>query len=181
MTDLVLPDRPAFERTVELAAAGDAAAFSRLVAEHHATMARVAFVIVGDVDVAQDAVQSAWALAWRRLSTLRDPAQVRPGSSRSPRTRLGRHSGAGGRARIVDLSLAGDPPGSADPADVIGLVDLERALVRLKPEDRTLLALRFVAGLDSAEIARHLGGSASGVRSRLARLITRLRMDLDHD
>ena len=181
MTDLVLPDRPAFERTVELAAAGDATAFSRLVAEHHATMARVAFVIVGDVDVAQDAVQSAWALAWRRLSTLRDPAQVRPWlvaiAANEARQALRR----GRTARIVDLSLAGDPPGSADPADVIGLVDLERALVRLKPEDRTLLALRFVAGLDSAEIARHLGGSASGVRSRLARLITRIRMDLDHD
>lgn len=181
MTDLVLPDHPAFERTVELAAAGDAAAFGRLVTDHHATMARVAYVIVGDVEVAEDAVQTAWATAWRRLSTLRDPAQVRPWlvaiTANEARQALRR----GRRARIVDLSAADDQRASTDPAAVIDLVDLERALVRLKPEDRTLLALRFVAGLDSAEIARHLGGSASGIRSRLARIITRLRMDLDHD
>jgi RNA polymerase sigma-70 factor (ECF subfamily) len=181
MTDLVLPDRSANERTVELAAAGDAAAFSRLVTEHHATMARVAYVIVGDVGVAEDAVQSAWATAWRRLSTLRDPVHVRAWlvaiAANEARQTLRR----GRRARIVDLSVAGDQPAAGDPADAIGLVDLERALVRLKPDDRTLLALRFVAGFDSAEIARHVGGSASGIRSRQARLIARLRMDLDHD
>jgi len=51
----------------------------------------------------------------------------------------------------------------------------------LSAEDRSLLALRYVAGLDSTEIAAHLGGSASGIRSRLARLLDRLRVDLDHD
>jgi len=64
---------------------------------------------------------------------------------------------------------------------VIDLVDLERALGRLEPDDRRLIAMRYVAGLDSTEIAAQLGGSASGVRSRLARLLDRLRTDLDHD
>ena len=68
----------------------------------------------------------------------------------------------------------------ADPADRIGTVDLARALGGLKPDDRTLLALRFVAGLDSTEIAAQLHLSPSGVRSRLARLIERLRTELDH-
>ncbi|TMD25555.1 MAG: hypothetical protein E6I94_11615, partial [Chloroflexi bacterium] len=48
------------------------------------------------------------------------------------------------------------------------LVDLQRALSHLKPDDGQLLALLFVAGFDSTEIARHVGGSPSGVRSRLA-------------
>jgi DNA-directed RNA polymerase specialized sigma24 family protein len=38
--------------------------------------------------------------------------------------------------------------------------------------------MRYVAGLDSSEIARQMGISASGVRSRLARLLERLREDL---
>jgi DNA-directed RNA polymerase specialized sigma24 family protein len=38
--------------------------------------------------------------------------------------------------------------------------------------------MRFAVGLESAEIARELGMSASGVRSRLARLLERLRADL---
>ena len=64
----------------------------------------------------------------------------------------------------------------------LALVDakVQRALAHLKPDDRRLLALRFVAGFDSTEIARHTGLSASGVRSRLARLLDRLRTEIDH-
>ena len=81
----------------------------------------------------------------------------------------------------VDLSMANEAIGVfADPSDTIALVDLERALRRLGPDDRLVIALRFVAGLDSTEIATQLGGSASGVRSRLARILARLRLDLDH-
>jgi RNA polymerase sigma factor (sigma-70 family) len=58
-------------------------------------------------------------------------------------------------------------------------VDLERALRKLGPDDRALIALRFVAGLDSTEIAVQLGISASGIRSRLARVLDRLRSDLE--
>ena len=78
MTDITVQDVPAVERTVRLAATGDEAAFTRLVEQHHAAMARVAYVIVGDVDLARDAVQAAWAIAWRRLGSLRDASQVRP-------------------------------------------------------------------------------------------------------
>jgi DNA-directed RNA polymerase specialized sigma24 family protein len=49
----------------------------------------------------------------------------------------------------------------------------------LKPEERGLLAMRYVVGLDSHDIARAAGLSASGVRSRLSRLVERLRRDLD--
>ena len=81
---------------------------------------------------------------------------------------------------VVDISQTLDAAPGADPADRIGTVDLARALGGLKPDDRTLLALRFVAGLDSTEIAAQLHLSPSGVRSRLARLIERLRTELDH-
>jgi RNA polymerase sigma factor (sigma-70 family) len=85
------------------------------------------------------------------------------------------------RVTVVDLTEATDRQGSGDPAAFIGVVDLERALRKLQPDDRTLLALRFVADLDSNEIALHLGLTASGVRSRLARLLERLRHDLEPD
>jgi len=72
-----------------------------------------------------------------------------------------------------------DRAGAADPADDINVVDLEHALRSLGADDRRLLALRFAGGLDSNEISQHLGLSASGVRSRLSRLIDRLRSELE--
>ena len=180
MTDLAMHDASALDSIVRLAADGDEVAFARLVANHHASMARVAFVICGDPELTRDAVQSAWSLAWRRLHTLRDAQQVRAWliaiAANEARQAIRRQR----RRPVVDISTATEYGIGGDPADVIALLDLQRALARLKPEDRSLLALRFVAGLDSGEIARHVGGSASGVRSRLARLLDRLRMDIDH-
>jgi DNA-directed RNA polymerase specialized sigma24 family protein len=51
-------------------------------------------------------------------------------------------------------------------------------LGRLSPEDRTLLALRYEARLDSAEIGVLARRPAATIRWRLARLIHRLRKEL---
>jgi ATP/maltotriose-dependent transcriptional regulator MalT len=68
--ELVAPvDIPAID--LQDAAAGDVSAFARIVTEHHDHMARVCFVICGDLDMAQDAVQAAWPIAWRKLASLR--------------------------------------------------------------------------------------------------------------
>jgi RNA polymerase sigma-70 factor, ECF subfamily len=179
MTELTIHDTLAVEATVRLAAEGDQVAFARLVAQHHASMARVAFVICGDPEMTRDAVQSAWAIAWRRLRTVRQPDQVRAWlvavAANEARQALRRRRAV----TVLDVSAALDASGGGDPADAIAVVDLRRVLRGLKPDDRALLALRFVAGLDSSEIATHLGGSASGIRSRLARLLDRMRTDLD--
>jgi RNA polymerase sigma factor (sigma-70 family) len=180
VTDLAISDASRDNATVRLAAAGDQAAFASLVSEHHASMARVAYAITGNADSAADAVQAAWAIAWRRLGSLRDLGTVRAWlvaiAANEARQALRRQ---GGRV-LLDLSTL-DAPVDADPANRISTLDLARVLRGLSPDDRTLLALRFAAGLDSGEIAMQLGGSASGVRSRLSRLIDRLRKDLGHD
>jgi RNA polymerase sigma-70 factor (ECF subfamily) len=179
MTDIAVQDATATESSIRLAASGDEAAFSRLVAEHHASMARVAYVITGDAETARDAVQTAWTIAWRRLHTLRDPNQVRAWlvaiAANEARGSVRRRH----RVTIVDLSAASDRAGGGDPADAIRTMDLVAVLRGLSTEDRALIALRYVAGLDSTQIAAQLGGSASGVRSRLARLLERLRTDLE--
>jgi RNA polymerase sigma factor (sigma-70 family) len=181
VTSVAVQDAPRAVSTVRLAAEGDEAAFTRLVTEHRESMARVAFVICGDAEMTRDAVQSAWSIAWRRLPTLRDPDQVRPWLIAIAANEARQLLRAQRRRPVVDISETPQRDERNDPAGQIALVDLQRALADLKPDDRRLLALRFVAGLDSADIARELGLSASGVRSRLARLIARLRTDIDDD
>lgn len=173
-----VPSVAAAEALVRNAARGDETAFARLIAEHNAAMARVAYVIVGDREMTLDAVQSAWTIAWRRLGSLRDRAQVGPWLVAIAANEARQQRRRAHRAVVVDISEALDRHGSSDPAASAAIVDLERALSKFSLEDRRLLALRFVAGFDSTEIARALGLSASGVRSRLSRLIDRLRVDL---
>jgi len=45
-------------------------------------------------------------------------------------------------------------------------------------DDRTLLAMRYVAGFDATEIADALGSSPAAIRQRLKRLLDRLREEL---
>jgi RNA polymerase sigma-70 factor (ECF subfamily) len=166
---------------VAQAAAGDAAAFARIVAEHHDDMARVCFVICGDTDAAQDAVQAAWPIAWRKLNSLREPERLRPwlvtiaaNEARQAMRRLRRH-------HVVQIDVADVGSDALDPSRRATFADLSAALRRLSPEDRSLLALRHVAGFDATEIGRAMGMSPSGVRSRLARAAARLRSELGDD
>lgn len=182
MSDMAVQEALAIAATVRSAATGDEIAFTRLVAEHHASMARVAFVISGDREVARDAVQAAWLIAWRRMHSLRDPTQVRAWLVAIAANEARQAIRRARRGRVVNISdeIAADIASgqSGDPVESVELVDLGRALRGVKPEDRMLLALRFAAGLDSSEIAQHIGMSASGIRSRLARVLERLRVDL---
>jgi RNA polymerase sigma factor (sigma-70 family) len=180
MTSLAL-DSAAIATTVERAIAGDEFAFARIVAAYHLDLVRVAFVILGDEGLAEDAAQAAWWIAWRKLRALRDPDRLKPwlvavaaNEARKLVRREHRHG-------VVELKVAADPSPGADPGGAIDHVDLANALRHLKPEDRALVALRYAADLDSSELAPILGISPSGVRTRLSRLLDRLRKELGDD
>lgn len=158
------------------AVAGDETAFARIVAAYHADMVRVAYGITGQSDLALDAAQAAWLIAWRKLRTVREPERLRSWLitvAANEARHLARH-----RGKVVELALG--QPGSADPeAEGIRRVDLVNALGHLKPDERMVIALRYGADLDSTEIADRLGMSASAVRVRLFRIMGRLRKELD--
>jgi RNA polymerase sigma factor (sigma-70 family) len=164
---------------VAMAAAGDEAAFARIIRAHHDDMTRICFLVCGDLDLADEAVQAAWSIAWRKLGTLRDPDRLRSWlvsvAANEARQLLRRR----GRRSVIALDLAEDLAGGVDPGGRVADLDLVNALARLEPGDRALLALRYVAGFDSNELARATGRSPSGTRARLARLLDRLRRELD--
>jgi RNA polymerase sigma-70 factor (ECF subfamily) len=166
---------------VALAGAGDETAFTRIIRAHHDDMTRVCFVICGDLDVADEAVQAAWPIVWRKLGSLRDPGRLRPWlvsiAANEARQLVRRRR----RRTVVELAMVGSATSGIDPARGVGDIDLANALAKLDPDDRALLALRYVAGFDSTELAKATGRSASGTRARLARLLDRLRTELSDD
>ena len=185
--EVIARDASTAASIVELAAAGDVMAFARIVAAYHADMTRVAFVVSGGrQDLADDAVQSAWSVAWRRLGSLRNPDRLKPwliavaaNEARQQCRRQRRHAVAQLDLGASEVSVA-DPAGP-DPADRADVLDLETALLHLSANERALLALRYEAGLDSRQIGALTGRPAATVRWRLARLIARLRKELTDD
>lgn len=162
------------------AAGGDEVAFARIVEAHHSDMSGVCFVVTGgDADLTEEAVQSAWPIAWRKLDTIRDPERLRPWLISIAVNEARQLARRRRRGRVLEVSVAMDPTATTpDPASRSGDIDLRNALARMKPEDRELIALRYVAGFDSTELARAMGMSPSGTRARLARLLGHLRSEL---
>ena len=163
---------------ITAAADGDEAAFARIVAAYHDDMVRVCQVITRDTDAANDAVQEAWSIAWRRLKTLREPDRLRQWlvaiAANEARQILRR------QRRVTLTELRAERPNDDDEGSRLwsGRMDLRNALSRLSAGDRELLALRYVAGFDSSELSRITGISPSGTRARLQRLLATLRTEL---
>jgi RNA polymerase sigma-70 factor (ECF subfamily) len=156
-------------------------AFGRIVAAYHDDMRRVCLVVCRDTTLADDAVQMAWTTAWHKLGTLRDPARLRPWlvsiAANHARDLVRK------RRRRTELEVRSAAPsvrGGVDPATGIDSLDMLAAVERLDPDDRALLAMRYVAGFDATELSRLTGLSPAGTRTRLKRLIDRLRQELSH-
>lgn len=174
------PASPDTSDTFAAATRGDAVAFAQIVEAHDNDMYRVCVVICRDQTVAADAVQAAWAIAWNKLGSVRDPARLRSWlvtiAVNEAKTLLKkRHKRSQVEVR-VDATVR---PGGLDPATGIDSVDLRSALDSLDPDDRALLAMRYVAGFNATELAQAIGLSPPGTRARLQRLLARLRTELE--
>ena len=169
------------DTTVAEAIRGDVDALAQIVGAYHNDMARIAFVICGNADVAQDAVQAAWPKAWQKLGSVREHDKLRPWlmaiaaneARQIMRRRIGRH--------VVEIEVADIAAAGSDPQSRASGLDLDAALRRLSPDDRAILALRHVGGYDASEIGRAMGMPAATVRTRLARTVARLRKELGDD
>ena len=162
--------------TLDQIRAGDKTAFAAVVAAYDKELTRIAYVVCGDIDAARDATQEAWRKLWSAPPELRDPDRLRSwlitvaaNAARQTLRRRRRATSALERKAALDTER---------PVDLEHRLDVRSALEQLSAEDRELFAYRFVAELTSAEIGRLYGLSAEGVRSRLHRVIARLREEL---
>ena len=155
-----------------------AEAFLRLADQHLDEAYRLARAILRDSTDAQDATHDAFEQAWRKWSTLRDPARFEPWFDRilvnTCRDRL-----RSGRRQATDISVevaiaAGDPFAQAHDRDV-----LANAIGTLPPDHRVVVALRYYRDLPVQEIANRLDIPAGTVQSRLHYALKRLHAAID--
>ena len=164
---------------VEQARQGDREAFAVLVHQVSDSLYSVAYRILRDTGLAEDALQNALVLAWRQLPRLREPDRfeawihrilVRACYDESQRRRSW-------RASVTVLPAEG--PGRADDSSAIADRDeLERAFRQLSIEQRAVFVLHHYLGLPLVEIAELLDIPAGTARSRLHYAIAGLRTAL---
>jgi len=142
----------------------------------------IAFRILRDADLADDAVQAAMISAWRQIGSLRDPDAFEPWLHRilthecyAEARRRNRF-----RAEIRLIPMAGHNE-SQDILTVNDRDQLDRAFRRLTLEQRAVLVFHHYVGLPLPEVATHLGIPIGTAKSRLHRATAALRASLSAD
>jgi RNA polymerase sigma-70 factor (ECF subfamily) len=167
---------------VRRAREGDHDAFASLVRPEIHRLYGLAGLLLHDSARAEDAVQEALLKAWRDLPSLRDVDRFGPwlrrlvvNASYDEGRRLGR------RRREVELQPQHDANAASDLDSVLHRDELIRGFRRLKPEERTVIALRFYLDLSTADAAATLGIRDVSYRSKLHRAIRALGAALAAD
>lgn len=149
---------------------GDGTAFAALVQPHEAMAFRVAYVIAGDAQEAEDATQEALLKAWRALGRFRAGEPFRPWLLQIVANEARNRRRSAGRRLRLALRAGAEPRVAA--AQPEGLLE---ALNELPDDARTVLVCRYVLGLSEQETAATLDVAPGTVKSRTARALERLR------
>ncbi len=168
--------------TVVRAQAGDRQAFAHLVHQVSGNLYAVAYRILRDAGLAEDALQDALITAWRQLPHLRDPERFEAWIHRilvhacyAEARRSRRWTGS-----VRSLPLEG----AAGPDEHVTVVDrdeLERAFRRLPLDQRAIFVYHHYVGLPLVEIAETLGIPAGTARSRLHYATRALKAAIEAD
>jgi len=167
---------------VALAQQGDQRAFESLTLTHHTRLFRVAYGILRDRYLAEDATQRAFLDIWRYIRRLRDPAKFDGWSYRLlVHACYAEANRAKPRSRDVEV-LSEDVASPIDEyRSVVERDELERAFRRLSLDHRAVIVLRHLLGMTPDEVADVLGISREAVYSRLRRALPALRAALEAD
>jgi len=165
---------------VALAITGDTPAFEELVRRRQAPTRALLRRLCGDAALADDLAQETFVNAWRALDTLRHPAAFGGWLKRIAVNAWLQHQRRAG-APLLDLATVEDREPTRETS-VAGRVaaarDLDAALARLTPAQRSCVVLTYAEGLSQSEVAEHLGLPLGTVKSHVARGAAALRAQL---
>lgn len=161
---------------VVAARAGSVEAFGRLYQLYYAPMTWLAYAILMDQDLAEDAAQEAFAQACRRLLQLRDPQRFATWLGRICQNQAYRLARNRARSNRVNQLR---PAQTVDEADLYQEA-VSKAVEALPPMYRQVLVLFYYNQLSYQQIHQILGISVDRVKGRLHRarriLADRLKM-----
>ncbi|HZU71099.1 MAG TPA: RNA polymerase sigma factor [Ktedonobacteraceae bacterium] len=170
------------QQLVSRALEGDKEAFGEIVHQYSALMLRTASMIVGDRDIAEDAVQDALIQAWQHLPSLREASALRPWLIRivvnqciSFKRRLARSTAFVRQAlseQATDLAaqIADDYKGRRERD-----WDIARAIKKLPIKQRAVIILHYYQGMTLLEMSEALQTSENTLKKRIQAALANLR------
>jgi RNA polymerase sigma-70 factor (sigma-E family) len=149
----------------------DTGAYADLYVSQHDRLVRLAYVLTGSREVAEDVVQDSFVRLYRHWLSAEKPEQyvrqIVVNGCRSHHRRAGRQREKMARLHVVDATV--DRHG----------VELSDVLLELPYRQRAAIVLRYYSDLSEAEIADVLGCRPGTVGSLIHRGLARLRMVIE--
>jgi RNA polymerase sigma-70 factor (sigma-E family) len=152
-----------------------AAAFADFVQRHGRELGRLAYLLLGDRDAADDLVGDAFLAAWQQWDVVRDAdhplAYMRRLVVNLAGTRIRRST----RERRRLVLFHGDADEADRGRDSDAVVDVRSALARLPARRRACVVLRYGFDVSEQDVARILGVSVGTVKSQTSKGVAQLR------
>lgn len=150
---------------------------------HQTAVFRLAYLLLGDADEAEDVAQEAFIRALGALERFDSTRPLRPWLLRiTANLARNRRRAAGRYLAALQRALRAEPEraGSSVPIEQVTVQhqqaqELWQAVRRLSPPDQEVVYLRFFLELPEAEMAAALDVAPGTVKSRLHRALQRLR------
>ena len=161
---------------------GNTSRIAELYALHAPRAGRIAYLLTGDPQLAEDLAQEAFVRLMGRLGSIRDDALIAAYLRRSILNLARKHWRKLGTERGYVRSGGAGPAfdGETQP-DLDGRDELWRALGRLPYRQRAAIVLRFYEDLSERETARVLGCAVGTVKSSVSRGLQRMREEMVED
>jgi len=163
---------------------GDDSAFDRIVERHAAEVAALANRLLGWPQDVDDVVQEVFLAALAGLKTFRGDCRLRSwlftitlNKCRHHRRRLSRRPSH--RIDETAATLCLNENAEMKAIDAESFARVRRTVQALPPKYREVVVLRYLQGLETAEICRMLGVTTNTLNVRLTRARRKLKDDLD--
>lgn len=150
------------------------AEFHRFFLQHHRELARLAYLMLGDPDSADDLAADALVAAWHRWDRVRGADQPLAYVRRMVVNMSGSRIRGLVRERNRFSLLSASAEDRTYGPDVAAVVDVRAALAKLPKRKRACVVLRLAFDLSEKETARILGVTVGTVKSQTSKAIAEL-------
>jgi RNA polymerase sigma-70 factor (ECF subfamily) len=157
---------------------GDVEAFRILVERYRDRYARYALHMLGNREDAQEALQDAFMRAYRSLARCEDPERFGAWLFRILVNRcrtLGARRGRRAQTFVVDEVALLEASHEHPAEQQAWREEIDRALQRLRPEQREAFLLKYVDDMGYDEMSQLTGVGVSALKMRVMRACDRLR------